>query len=207
MKAYELLQRVYMMGVNSYPDETSKWITVMHRLGSQAGVAHTISMSSISKLDIMLRQLESEHLQWLKAPQHDGFTMITDQIGILSDSWLLSAYEVVRAVRAQGTTDPRLIKLYEQLTLARIPVAKAEISGADRYRNKHKQLPDLMLYPVGDGPDNSPKAYSHDGSYIVPKGICGETGAMVWFPVDLASRQTVDICRRDLSDSFLKLFD
>lgn len=207
MKAYELLQGVYLMGVASYPDETRKWITVMHRLRSQVGVAHTANMSSVGKLDIMLRQLEHEHLEWLAAPQRNETALITDQISVLSDSWLLAAYEVVRAAKAQGCSEPRLVELYEQLTLARIPVAKAEISGADRYRNKHKQLPQLMLYPVGDGPDNSPKAYAHDGSYVVPKGVCAATGATVWFPIDLTSQQTVDICRRDLSDSFLALYD
>ncbi|MBP2563687.1 hypothetical protein J2766_000246 [Agrobacterium tumefaciens] len=208
MKATTLLQAVHSMGRMNYPDASKKWITVMHQLGSRIGLAHGVAMSSVGKLDMMLRQLESEHLEELALPEEsEDASFITDQISVFSDSWLLAAYEVIRAARAQGATDPKIVSLYEQLTLARIPVAKAEISGADRYKNKHKVLPNLMLYPVGDGPDNSPKAYAHDGSYIVPKGVCAETGAIVWYPIDLASQQTVAVCRRDLSDSFLGLFD
>jgi hypothetical protein len=37
--------------------------------------------------------------------------------------------------------------------------------------------------------------------------FCGETGAALWWPVDITKGETVAICRRNLSDEMLALFD
>lgn len=205
MKATALLEGVYALGLANYPAVASDWVNVMHRLGATAGVAHTLSVSATSKLDIMLRQLESEHWEAIRAAQGESAGFATDLIGVLADSWVQSGYEPIRAACEQARNRKeehvKLAALHYRLALVRVPIAKAEIKDAKRLK------PQLMLHPIGDGPDNSPKPYVADGTYIMPKGVCGETGATVWYPVDLKSNQTVAICRRDLSDEFLALFD
>ncbi|CAN7187895.1 hypothetical protein LJR098_000428 [Rhizobium sp. LjRoot98] len=204
MKATALLQAIYTMGLVNYPNEARKWVNVMNTLGVVAGRAHSLSVSEVSKLDLMLRQLEQEHLEEIIGPEKQ-FSFATDLICTLSDSWLLASYEPIRAACEQTRTrkEPyeRLDSFHRRLALVRIPIAKAEIKDAQRLK------PTLMLYPIGDGDDNSGKLYAHDGSYIVPKGVCAETGATVWYPIDLKTQKTVAICRRDLSDEFLGLFD
>jgi hypothetical protein len=41
----------------------------------------------------------------------------------------------------------------------------------------------------------------------MPRGLCEGTGAALWWPVDMTTRETVAICWRDLSDEMLVLFD
>lgn len=212
MRTNDLLQAALRMSAENHSDVRKRWVDLTHRLGAQVGVAHLATLASNGRFDMMLRQLEAEALEDIQNPpaRENDFTF--DFMLALSESWVLRSYEVIRSAceQAQNTGEaiPDKFKvLKDRLALVRIPIAKAEIGGADRYRKINKKLPDLALFPVGDGPDNGAKDYAHDGSYVIPRGICIETGAIVWYPIDLKSQQTVDVCRRDLSDEFLALFD
>ncbi|KSV85205.1 hypothetical protein D9M68_316630 [compost metagenome] len=204
MKATVLIQSIYLLGLNNHPEAAKKWVSVMHSLGAMTGVAHSLSISTASKLDLILRQLESEHWDDINTSQGDRLSFATDLISALSDSWILASYEPIRAaceqLRDRDEQNSKLSDLHYRLALVRMPIAKAEIKDAKR------QKPEMLLHPVGEG-DPSPKSYAADGSYIVPKAVCGATGATVWYPIDLKVRQTVAICRRDLSDEFLALFE
>ncbi len=208
MKANALLQGIYVLGLTNYRDEASKWATVALKCHSEFGGAHSHAVSGISQLDIMLRELEREQAE--AVPGADDAFLSHGLITTLSDAWLLASYEVVRAAKAQkgaaGTTN-RMKFLHEQLALARMPIAKAEISGADRHRQKSGGLPALMMHPVGEGDDNSAKPYAHDGSYVVPKAMCSQTGTIIWYPFDLSTQRTIAVSRLDLSNQFLALFD
>lgn len=205
MTATELLLAAHGMAMASGEELNKKWISISFKLGSIAGNAHVIALQRNGRLDLMLRLLEAERLEQINDDPSKEPTWSLDLQCALSENWILSAYEVARAakepIRASGNDASRLFALEHRLALVRMPVAKGVIQGMNMRR--HKDDPP-MLVKAGD---DTPRRYEDDGSYIAPCGLCAETGAVLWYPVDMAKRETVTICRRDLSDEMLALFD
>ncbi|MCH8685875.1 hypothetical protein [Pedomonas mirosovicensis] len=203
--ATELLLAAYGMAMASDEELHKKWISVSFALGARAGNVHIIAAQRIGRLDMLLRLLEGERLKRMEGgpPKEPDFSL--DVQSALSESWLLSAYEVVRAAKEQlkrrGEERPNLLVLEHRLAIVRMPIAKGEIQGMNQKANRENPP---MLVKAGD---DTPEAYQDDGSYILPRGLCGEVGAVVWYPVDMMTRETIAICRRDLSDEMLALFD
>jgi hypothetical protein len=154
-------------------------------------------------MDLLLRVLEQEALERTSASSSNEFDISDDIMITMAQAWVLQSYEVIRAANSQswrrGETFEKLKTLKHRLGLVRIAIAKAEI------QDQKASSPEVIL-DVVDG-DRDPKPYMNDGSYIVPRGVCGVTGAVVWWPVDITRMTTVEISRRDLSDELLSLFD
>jgi hypothetical protein len=163
-----------------------------------AGVAHIGSIQANNRLDLLIRALESE---WEQAP--DGVIDYSlDLRYSLSECWTLRAYEVVRAavqqLDAKGETNERMTALKHRLGVVRMPLAKAEIQQARKAKE-----PIVLTYEDGSGA----KEYVDDGTYVVPRQICAETGSAMWCPVDVATGTSAQIRRIDLSNELLHLFD
>lgn len=205
MTATELLLTAYGIGMARDPELHKRWISISHKLGPVAGTIHTISLQRVGRLDMLLRVLEGERLEILKAEPSSKPEWSLDLQSALSENWVFSAYEVARAAKrpfqASGEDASRLLALEHRLALVRMPLAKGVIQGMDR--KPHKGNPPMLL----KAGDDTPELYQDDGSYMVPHGLCGETGAALWWPVDITKGETVAICRRDLSDEMLALFD
>lgn len=205
MKATDLLSAAYSIAMANEQELYKKWISISFKLAEAAGSVHIIALQRIGRLDMMLRLLESERLESMKAELSNEPEWSLDLQFSLSENWLLSSYEVARAAKEQlkrrGDDMFRLEVLEHRLALVRMPVAKGEIQGMHLKANRENPLVLVKAGDVEGGP------YQADGSYMMPRGLCRETGAALWCPVDIALRQTVDICRRDLSDEILALFD
>ncbi|GAK70698.1 hypothetical protein RRU01S_13_00360 [Agrobacterium rubi TR3 = NBRC 13261] len=198
MKATTLLEKVYLIGLANFRNEASAW-SKLSLTFSKFGVAHSITVMNMSKLDIMLRQLERELVAEFANSQYDDNSFSTGLIVALSDAWLLGIYEAIRAARDMKPVEEKLDALYAALTLVRIPVAKAQLAGANR------KFPSLLMVPAGDEVDDNQKPYAHDGSYLVASNCCTQTGAKVWYPFNLKTQKTDRISRIELSDQFLAL--
>jgi hypothetical protein len=205
MNATNLLLAAYGIAMAQHQELHNKWIAISTKLGSIAGTVHTISLQKIGRLDIMLRRIEDERLDMMRAEPSNEPEWSLDLQCALSENWLISAYEIARAAKkpfkASGKDASRLLQLEHRLAVVRMPIAKGVIQGMDR--KAHKDSPPVLV-KLGD---DTPELYQDDGSYIMPQGLCSETGAVLWYPVDMTVRQTVAICRRDLSDEMLPLFD
>ncbi|BBI20369.1 hypothetical protein EKJ_12160 [Qipengyuania flava] len=205
MSATDLVLTAFAIGMKRDEGLHRKWISISHKLGPVAGTVHTVSLQRIGRLDMLLRVLEDERLERLKAGQSANLDLSLDLQLALSENWLFSSYEVARAAKkpfqANSNDASRLISLERRLALVRMPLAKGVIQGMDR--NPHKQNPP-MLASAGD---NGPELYRDDGSYMMSHGICAGTGSALWSPVDITKGETIAICRRDLSDEMLALFD
>ena len=187
-------------------DELHKrWISVSFKLGAIAGAVHTLSVQRIGRLDMLLRLLEDERLERTKDDPANEPDWSLDLQFALSENWLLSAYEVARTakemLKRRSDKLPRLLTLENRLALVRMPIAKGEIQGMNQRTNRDNPP---MLVRAGD---NTPEPYQADGSFIMPKSLCAETGSALWHPVDMTIVQTVAICRRDLSNELLGLFE
>lgn len=205
MNATDLLSAAYGIAMASDRELHAKWISVSVKFSTIAGTIHLIASQRIGRLDMLLRLLENERLERMKGDPAKEPDLSLDVQFALSESWLLSAYEVARAAKEQlkcrGEEMPKLRALENRLALVRMPIAKGEIQGMNKKANRENPP---MLVRAGD---DTPEPYQADGSFIMPYGLCGETGAALWCPVDMTTRETVAICRRDLSDEMLALFD
>lgn len=205
MTATELLLAAYSMAMTGRDELHEKWISISFKLGSFVGNAHLIALQRNGRLDLMLRMLETERLgRMMHDPSKEPIWSLDLQVA-LSENWLLSAYEVARAAKtpfkASGKNADRLLALEHRLSLVRMPVAKGVIQGMDK--KAHKNNPPLLI----KSGDDTPHLYQDDGHYMAPCGLCIETGAVVWYPVDMTKHETVAICRRDLSNEMLALFE
>jgi hypothetical protein len=207
MDAGTHIDSALMIALRDQSELHRKWIVVRHALIGRYGVAN-FRVAADARIDLLLRQLESELTTRMRegteeAPESFCFDM---QVA-LSEHWLMSCYEIIRSccqfARNREMSVPKLKALRDQLSLVRTPLAKYEI---DKTRQKKPKI-ELVPVPVSEGADNSPRLYDTDGSYILPKGVCQETGAIVWYPIDIKKQETVVVCRRDLSDAMLALFD
>ncbi|MDO9604966.1 hypothetical protein [Hydrogenophaga sp.] len=205
MTATEFLLTAYGMALANDQPLHEKWIALSFALGAVAGDAHLVALQRNGRLDLMLRLLETERLERIKNDSAKEAMLSLDLQVALSENWLLSAYEVARAAKApfkaSGNDASRLLALEHRLALVRMPVAKGVIQGMDR--KPYKNNPPLLM-KVGD---DMPKLYQDDGSYMAPCGLCVATGAVLWYPADITGHKTAPICRRELSDEMLALFD
>lgn len=173
------------------------WIAHSLELSKVAGDAHVVNAQRNGDLDLLLRRLDEE-------ADKKGSGSIDFCLSIrssFSNTWVLSAYEMVRAASEQmklkKQEDKKLEALKYRLGLVRMPTAKGQIQGKERDTRR-------MVLAHADGSDR--KNYANDGSYMTPIGICPETGSAVWCPVDAKKGQSVPIRRIDLSNELLALF-
>lgn len=197
MHVTELLANAYVHCLESSRDLHQAWIVQSFKLSEVAGVAHIATIQANNRLDLLLRQLESEWRQ----PPGDIIDFSLDLRYSLSECWVLRAYEIVRAAAQQlhrkNESHEKLATLKRRLGLVRMPVAKAEIQQASK-------AADPIVLVHDDGSD--PKEYASDGSYVVPREVCADTGSAMWRPVDISLGKSVQIRRIDLSNELLNLF-
>lgn len=205
MKATDVLLAIYDDAVHRERELYEKWISISHKIGAIAGEASSIAFQRNGRLDLMLRLLESERLDRMRIGLIEEPIHSLDLQVALSENWIMSAYEVARAAKkpfkTSGENSDRLFALEYRLALVRMPIAKGVIKGMDF--SKNATHPPLMIR-LGD---DVSELYQNDGTYIMPMNLCEETGAIVWLPVDMKTRKMVAICRRDLSNELLAIFD
>src|SRR3546814_6218161 len=83
-----------------------------------------------------------------------------------------------------------------RMSMVRIPIAKGEIQGMC---NKAAD-PIVLAHEDGTGA----KEYANDGTYVMPRRVCADTGSTVWCPVDVTTGHSVQIRRIDLSNELLR---
>lgn len=198
MSVTSLVASGYCLAIDSQPDLHQAWIKQSFQLSGIAGVAHLAALQSSHRLDLLLRQLEAEY-----EPAPEGLVDFSlDMRFSLSECWVLRVYEVIRAaaaqLRAKHEKHEKLADLKHRLGLVRMPIAKGEIQQPNKAAG-----PIVLVHE--DGTD--PKEYVNDGSYVVPRQVCAETGSPMWCPVNVITGESSQIRRIDLSNELLGLFD
>jgi len=203
MSVLKLLSMAQAIADRSNGDLLKEWIGLSHRLAKITGVAHVVAVQRIGRLDLLLRQIETEVLADIQKPEEDRAFFAADVLAAHSEAWVLRAYEIVRAADQQlddrGEENASIAALKHRLGLVRIPIAKGEIQGMTKRRIKN----DPIVLVRGDGSD--PRPYAADGSYVMPPHICTASGSLSWPAVDREAPQNDLIRRRDLADEMLAL--
>ena len=153
----------------------------------------TITLQRLGDLDLLLRCMEDEF-------QANGATEAADRLGLdhtfhsqlmLSESWVVACYEILRAFRQRddeanlnvdGVSAMAAFKsIFADLELLRMPLAKYEIA-----KDRHIKEPLTMraIPPNDDATDE----YIYDKnnptrSYFMPTGMSGR-GSMTWLVLD-----------------------
>ena len=200
MNATDHIGKAFAIGLAQEQEIHSKWVAIAGKLATISGVAHWGSSASDSRLDLLLLAMERDCLEHLKNPKPHEFILSHDIFMSLSECWVLRTYEVIRAAweRSGKPIEGKLSQFKHRLGLVRVPIAKGEIQHPKNFKET------ILLGKMGE-PESAP--YAPNGSYIIPRTVCLETGAVMWVTIDVKSHQSVEICRRDLSNEFLALFD
>jgi hypothetical protein len=205
MPASDLLENAFLVALSNQPELHKKWVRLSHRVAGIAGANHLLALQQNYRLDLLLRQLEDERLARMQAPPAHEVDWTLEIQSSLSQAWVLRAYEVIRVtkdrLRKNGRPNEKVTALAHRLAVVRMPIAKGQIEGMLKRANRENPP---ILVRAGE---TEAFPYADDGTYNMPSGLCGETGAVMWWPVDVTAGETVAICRRDLSDEFLALFD
>ena len=174
----------------------TRWVTALHNLAAHTAMGPLLPFSQAVYVDLLLRVLDKERLDRLGKNDTskalvDGFSMS------LSESWISRVYEVLRVARASSKEafPPALQEVFDQVELVRMAVEKGEVAKG------HKKNAPKFELSREDSPESRP--YLNDGSYIVPRKICGATGSLMWVCIDLNRHLQVEICRQELSDRLL----
>lgn len=126
--------------MSRYEETHKKWVSMSFLLGQIADNAHLVALQRNGRLDLMLRLLESERIERIKNNSPTEPVWSLDMQCSLSENWLLSAYEVMRAPKERlkgGDKDvPKLSELERRLAVVRMPIAKGEIQGMNRRANR-----------------------------------------------------------------------
>ncbi|CDZ27987.1 hypothetical protein NOJ05_14070 [Neorhizobium galegae] len=183
----------------------ARWNTVRWKF-QKFGPAIGNQVNGDIATDLLLRQMEAEVLERVTQRPADFSTIHAESFLLhLTQYWLLNVYEVVRSSCQQAKRldipHEKLAALRDRLALVRIPIAKAEIAQANRLK------PTIELVRQNAAEDEEPILYAADGSYIVPREMCGLTGSLAWWTIDLKSDDMKLISRRELSDETLAVFD
>lgn len=195
--AFFLLKAIYDISYYNHTDVDARWTDLAARVTAECGEDIGPALTRAHSIDIILRELETELLGIINSAGDETPALSVDILMALSDSWLLTSYEILRAM-CQKTGDDKsgrakFVDFHDRLELIRLPIAVGTIRGTDPGREEQH------VYPLDE-------AAVRDNS-IIHKEVCGETGAVIWFPIDRGARNTIPICRRDLSNEFLALYE
>jgi hypothetical protein len=122
----------------------------------------------------------------------------------LSQTWVASIYEVVRLLYERDKSlGENFRRLYEVLTIVRVPLEKHEIASE---RKLTKPLPMITYPPKNNG--NEIYLYLKENSkrsVILPMSI-SKRGSAMWCVPDIKAQTSIWIERRNLSEQFLEIW-
>jgi hypothetical protein len=198
-----------------YDIEHASWTNLSARLAGRFSLP--IAMMSLQRqgdLDLLLRCMEDEFQANRDAEIADklGFDYTFHYQVMLSESWVVGCYEILRAFRqrddegklgADGVSALETFKsILSDFELLRMPIAKYEIAKDTRMKGPlamraiplNKDATDEHIYDKKDP----------TRSHIMPTGMSGR-GSMMWLVLDHTVPREYWVERRHLADRLLAL--
>ncbi len=189
-------------------DNIKKLEKVMARLIQDFTSAFRPSYGLIH-IDAITRSLEDEFNNIDQFPINDTVFRFENLI-MFSELWIVKTYELMRVCSEMidgnqcsqnvHSNEVRRIKdLKLKLELVRMPIAKFEIRGINRRRNKDFMTDDLKLKLMGSEHLN--------GKYFADRYYDDEQKGVIWNVYNIERCIDIEISRRTLSDDFMSIFD
>jgi hypothetical protein len=205
----------FLIAKAKYGGEQASWTDLSGRL---AGRFHLpiamISLQRLGDLDLLLRCMEDEFQrnQQTEAVDRSGVDFTFNYQLMLSESWIVNCYEILRSFRQRddegdrGADSVSALEMFRSLVadleLLRMPISKYEIA-------KDRSLKEpLKLHAVSPNKD---VAHEHvydkkdpARSHIMPTGV-STRGSIMWSVLDHSIPREYWVERRDLADRLLAL--
>lgn len=207
-----ILSSAFAVAKIKYHDHHVAWTKLSALLAGRFALAiAAISLQRQGDLDLLLRCLEDE-FESGKATNSTGVDFTFHYQIMLSESWIVGCYEILRAFRQRDSERklaadavsvlPSFKALFADLELLRMPMAKYEIAK-DR-RMKHPL--GFVARPENDETINETVYDKNDPSraHRMPTGV-SERGSVTWLALDHSGPREYWIERRDLADRLLAL--
>jgi hypothetical protein len=198
-----------------YSAKHASWTNLSARLAGRFSLPIAIiSLQRLGDLDLLLRCMEDEF-------QENRTTQAADKLGqdhtfhyqlMLSESWVVSCYEILRAflqrddeadLGVNGVSAMVAFRsIFVDLELLRMPLAKYEIAKDRRM----KEPLTMCAIPPNDNATDERTYDKNDPtrSHIMPTGMSGR-GSMTWLALDHSIPREYWVERQDLADRLLAL--
>lgn len=161
-----------------------KWITISNKFGDRADPFVWLEVQSLGHVDKHLIPLEEQaaevFLRQAETTEIGEEPFLPTLVVSLGRLWVLGLYETLRTFRnlVGGNDSHRFVafkEFFSRLAEIRIPLAKHELRG-------------------------------QNGSFYPPTHICNPSNGMIgWTAINPKKNIRIDVFRRDLADSFLKI--
>jgi hypothetical protein len=210
-----LIESAFSAARSGYTEEDTAWVSLSMRLVSPTlNPAASSNIQRAGALDLLIRCLEDDLKQRVAVPSRQ-IDFAYHYQNMLSELWVASCYEIVRAIRQRekGANDKGnqtsnhvsseiFVSLLFDLERLRMPLEKYEIAKDNSLKQPilFKRIPetgDATDFAVYDSQDPN-------RSHIMLSGI-SVNGSVMWLAFDHATSREYWIERRELSDRFLKL--
>lgn len=206
MRISEIVSAAFMQASVRQKETNQRWITASHRIGGLLpGSALTSSVQAIGHLDTLLRSMEDDVVEVGPEELHTTASIgIHTYRTIFSDTWIGSAYEIVRLLKQRklAPDTEEFARLKKLLALVRMPLEKHEIED-----DRRLSAP-LQLRPMQAREDDCDTFYVKNDlqrAHILPRGI-SSSGSDMWCVIDVQDQTSKWIERRVLSNMFLDVF-
>lgn len=208
------IANAFLIAKAKYGPESGSWTDLAWRL---AGRFHlpiaVISLQRLGDLDLLLRCMEDECQANQKAAIDKAGVDFTPHYQLmLSESWVVNCYEILRSFRQRDDEGDRgadyvsgmekFRSLFADLELLRMPISKYEIA---KDRSMKKPLNLRAVPPNKDATDEHVYDKKDPArSHIMPTGI-SDRGSVMWLVLDHSIPREYWVERRDLADRLLAL--
>jgi hypothetical protein len=212
-----LIEGAFGAARSSYVELDNAWISLSMRLaGPTLNAAASYKIQRAGAIDLLVRCLEDDLKERrLIASYLQQVDFAFHYQKMLSEMWVASCYEILRAIRqremdarergqrtSQWSLAENFISLLFDLERLRMPLEKYEIA-------KDKSLKEPLTFTrfpaTGDASDLTIyDSQDPDRIHIMPTGL-SDWGSVMWLAFDHAANREYWIDRRQLSDRLLAL--
>jgi hypothetical protein len=206
------IKTAFLLAKTKYQIENTAWTNLSGVLAGRFSLpVAMINFQRQSDLDLLLRCMEDE-FEVNKATEALGPDFTLHYQMMLSETWVVACYEILRAFRQRdnesGLGDDAVSglatfkSLFADLELLRMPIAKFEIAK----ESKIKQPLSLKAYPLNNDATDA-RFYDREDptrSYFMQTSVSSR-GSMMWLVLDHSASRQYWVERRDLADRLLNL--
>lgn len=195
-----------------------RWVKVSYRIGGYLpNSLMTASVQREGEIDAVLRCMEVDCANRMKAQSDDGDLFSFHYQAMFSVSWISNCYEFLRAVKqrkierekkgevvASEAFNTEFNNVFRGFEILRVTLDKHELP-------RDRQLAQPLQMERTPKIDGSRDTYTYDKSdtkrgHIMPSGV-SQRGSIMWFATDPSSNESGWIERQELSDRLIALFE
>lgn len=206
------LKTAFLLAKAKHPIENTAWTNLSGILAGRFSLPIAmINLQRQADLDLLLRCMEDE-FEANKAADAAGADFTLHYQLMLSETWVVACYEILRAFRQRenesALSDDSVAGLisfksiFADLELLRMPISKFEIAN----ERGIKQPLSMKAYPPnGDASDNPVYDKKDPARSCFLQTSLSSRGSMMWLALDHTVPRQYWVERRDLADRLLAL--